>query len=101
VSELFLCDRIQSNHGGEIVYQEAIILTLSSPTKGPTSPCTFYGSTAKEFPSYPAQQRVKDVHIDKFANLKSEIPVKVHKPGLGLSVWGQFLEWQTSKCLDQ
>ena len=55
-SELFLCDRIQSNREGGIAYQEVIILALSSPVKRVASPCTFCGSTAKEFPSYPAQQ---------------------------------------------
>lgn len=56
VSELFLCDQIQSNRVGGTAYQEAIILTLSSPVKRVASLCTSYDSTETEFPSYPAQR---------------------------------------------
>uniref|UniRef100_A0A0A9DZP6 Uncharacterized protein n=1 Tax=Arundo donax TaxID=35708 RepID=A0A0A9DZP6_ARUDO len=51
--ELFLCDQIQSNREGGTVYREVIILILSSPVKRAASPCTSYGSIAKEFPSFP------------------------------------------------
>jgi hypothetical protein len=35
-------------------------------------------------------QMVKDVHVGNF--VKQELTIFVHKPGKGLSIWGQFLE---------